>query len=487
MSVRRAAGEFELHRWFPAIAAVIIALFCIRNLPWHLDNYDQAKQAYTSFEMVSQGHWWFQHTPNQQIATKPPLAGWLAAGCYHATGGSWEFAWRLPSFGSALALLALVYRGAARMFGSRTAGAAAACAFGLNLFTPRLATLVRTDMLLTLFIFLAGLLIAKKVHEQEPWTLREQGWLFVAVLGSMLTKGPILFAFLLPGLVAYWWWCRRRHIRCFAWGGWWPWLVPLVAFAIWAGVGMSLDKAFYEQVVLKEFLGRFTVGEQAVHRNQPVYFYVVHLLHKFAPWSVLLIAFAAVPRVRERIAQNPALMWLTLWALGGLVFMSLVPSKRPDRIFPVIPPLCLLLGGMIAQSRATLWTGWPRTRVLLITLLIAFVMSGSYSIHNVRKGARTKQAALVNFGAQVRKRAALEKLRFGGVRGPEEGMLLYLRQPRFLKDREAVELWSSGAIDALVVEHKELGQWQRQLPSSRLALESEAAEGKSRYALVVRD
>ena len=59
--------------WF----VLILALFGVRNIPWHLDNYDQAKQAYTSLEMVQDQHWWIQHSPKGPPALKPPLAGWV--------------------------------------------------------------------------------------------------------------------------------------------------------------------------------------------------------------------------------------------------------------------------------------------------------------------------------------------------------------------------------------------------------------------------
>src|SRR5947209_10886674 len=96
-------------RWFVAILA--IALFLGANLPWHLDNYDQAKQAFTSFEMVQEGHWFYQHTPNEKIATKPPLVAWVSAAVYSVTR-SWEMAWRLPSFAAALYLLGSFWRAA---------------------------------------------------------------------------------------------------------------------------------------------------------------------------------------------------------------------------------------------------------------------------------------------------------------------------------------------------------------------------------------
>src|SRR4051812_6201576 len=138
-----------------------LALFAIANLPWELDDFDQAKQAFTSFEMVERGHWFYQHTPNWWVATKPPLVGWVSAGIFAVTR-SWELAWRLPSFLAAVALLALVLR-AASVHGT-IAALTAGCALSFNLFALRLASLVRTDLPLALVIFAIGGLIWKKIR-----------------------------------------------------------------------------------------------------------------------------------------------------------------------------------------------------------------------------------------------------------------------------------------------------------------------------------
>src|SRR5215475_3108580 len=116
------------------VAALIVVLFAIGNLPWQLDDYDQAKQAFTSFEMVKEGHWLYQHTSHERVATKPPLIGWISAGLFAVTR-SWEVAWRLPSFIAALAL-AIVLFGAAKDAYGKAAGVIALSAFGLNLLSP---------------------------------------------------------------------------------------------------------------------------------------------------------------------------------------------------------------------------------------------------------------------------------------------------------------------------------------------------------------
>ena len=171
--------------------------------PWHLDDYDQAKQAFTSFEMVQEGHWLYQHTPNERIATKPPLVGWISAACFEVTR-SWEIAWRLPSMAAALAIAFVLMR-AASAYGF-TAGTIALGAFGLNLLSPRLATLVRTDMPLALVVFFGLEKFGKKIRARGNWERRDRLIMFALLTAAMLIKGPIVYAFLLPGIVAFQLW-----------------------------------------------------------------------------------------------------------------------------------------------------------------------------------------------------------------------------------------------------------------------------------------
>src|SRR5437762_9339520 len=98
------------------VGGLTITLFLIANLPWQLDDYDQAKQAFTSFEMVKEGRWFYQQTPHEHVATKPPLIGWISAGLFQLTR-SWDAAWRLPSFVAAIAVSILLFRAAAVAYG----------------------------------------------------------------------------------------------------------------------------------------------------------------------------------------------------------------------------------------------------------------------------------------------------------------------------------------------------------------------------------
>ena len=485
------ANKFlEDRRTFWFVLCLTTFLFAISNLPWRLDDYDQAKQAFTSFEMVKEGHWFYQRTPNEHAATKPPLAGWISAGIFAVTR-SWAIAWRLPSFLSALALLAFLYFAARNAYG-QVAGLLAVCACGLNLLSLRLATLVRTDMVLALVIFLLGWQIWDRIRKNEPWGMHDRVRAFMLLAASMLIKGPIVCAFLLPGILIFEWRRHRHPTKASAWCGWWPWLGAFAIFALWV-VGGLFTPHFFHDVVMREFLGRF--GE-TVHRPQPIYFYLPHLLHKFAPWSILVIALVALKWSAEKIGlserwrrASSEIVWLVAWSIGGLIVMSLIPSKRVDRIFPIVPSLCLLLVALFARitsqeklrSRAVRWSA--------IAVIFAFVFSTGYVAARTVDAFKHDRGALGRFGHVVRTEADAHGWQYEVIGGNEEGLLLYLERPRFVSPEEAVERWNAGTIDAVIAPEEErprlLHDLEGSIPS-RIRSWGEHDKDTPRYVLLTR-
>ncbi len=485
-------------RTFWAIASLILILFLIGNLPWQLDDYDQAKQAYTSFEMIKEARWFYQQTPHERVATKPPLVGWVSAGLFAMTR-LWELSWRLPSLLAAVALAVLLFRTASAAYGS-IAGLVALSAFGLNLLTPRLATLVRTDMALAFVIFLVGLLIWQKIERQEEWKPRDRVYLFALLTIAMLIKGPIVYAFLLPGIVLF----QSRHGRArppgavlSAWSGWWPWIASLAVFLLWVTGGILSQSGFFDEVVMREFLGRF--GE-TIHRPQPLYFYLPHLIHKFAPWSMLLIAIAIFDLAsrRWRIGTafreiSPDTFWLLCWSVGGLIAMSLVPSKRVDRIFPVIPPLCLLLAAQVSSGVSSLRrpdalsrTGRP---YLATALVFAILFTGGYTIWKVVTGYRDHRGALAVFGRDVCREAEARHWRYEAVSAKDEGLLLYLQKTHYIEPDHAIAEWNGGNLDALVASTEKATRLMPELRGatvSQLKSSDRNKEQGTGYVLITR-
>jgi len=455
--------------------------------------------------------------------------GWVSAGLFGLTR-SWELSWRLPSLLAAIALAIFLFRAASSAYGP-IAGLIAAGAFGLNLLSPRLATLVRTDMPLALVIFLIGLLIWKKIREGTVWRLRDRIYVFALLTIAMLIKGPIVYAFLLPG-IALFEWRRRRHavvagvgdpgrahkvpLLQNAWSGWWPWIGSLAVFLLWVTGGILFQLGFFDEVVMREFVGRF--GE-TIHRPQPLYFYLPHLLHKFAPWSVLIIGIAFVDlhsrkwRLRSAFREmSPETFWLLCWSVGGLILMSLIPSKRVDRIFPIIPLLCLLLAAQIARLGACSQGSVSRsstsddlgltghrpvatenaTRVYrwaAAALVISILFTGGYTISKVISGYRYQRNALAIFGRDVRREAAVHHWRYEVVSSKHEGLLLYLQKTHFIQPDYAVAGWNDGKLDALIGSKEKASGLMPQLTGAALSQlksnEREKEQGNV-YVLITR-
>jgi hypothetical protein len=328
-----------------------------------------------------------------------------------------------------------------------------------------------------------------------------------------LVKGPIVYAFLLPGIALFQWGCRRHACQYRAvvagvvdpgqrgklqslqdaWFGWWPWIASLGVFLLWVIGGILSQSGFFDEVVMREFLGRF--GE-TIHRPQPLYFYFPHLLHKFAPWSVLMIAVAVFDLAsrRWRIGaafreMSPETLWLLCWSIGGLVAMSLIPSKRVDRIFPIVPPLCLLLAAQIGN---VFGNEQLRTRVCrwsAVALLFSIVFAGGYTISKVVSGYRGHRDALVLFGRDVRDEAEAHHWRYEVVSAKDEGLLLYLRRTHFIGPDRVIAEWNNGNLDALVAPAEKAPALMSELHDAALSQlkSTERREGQGRiYVLITR-
>ena len=446
------------------LLALIVLLFMLRDVPWRLEEFGQAPQAFASLEMVQGGHWWFQHLPGERLVSiSPPLAGWISACLYYLTAGDWDLAWRLPSLLSALALVALLWR-AGECFWPLWGGTLAVGAFALNFLTPRLAMLASVEMPLALEVTLLGLVVWERVRTSRPWSARTRWAVFCLLFAALMTDGPVVYGLLLPGLIVHRWISRRRSLQPVAdvWGGWWHWTLPLLVYIFWLERGAVTMPGFYQELVGHSAARRLAANQADAY--QPLYFYVLELLVRWAPWSLLLLAMRLrARRVWWRVCAEPAALWLVCWAAGGLLCLSLIPGKRLDRILPILPPLCLLLTAALAAARIpaigtpgtpapeealwpqtwSRWTLWTACAIALISTVAG--VGGVYSRHeNVRS----------EFGEQVLSQTAPGRCEMVLTKEPapdEQALLVYLRRLTYIDPAQAIQLNSTGRLDYIVV------------------------------------
>ncbi len=343
-------------------------------------------------------------------------------------------------------------------------------------------------MMLATFIFLIGWMIYRKVNAGTAWTTRERWVVFAAMLAALLTKGPVLYVFLLPGMIAFAFLARPSDRRRLVWSGWWTWAVPLALFLAWGVGGLLTNDAFYDDVVVRELFSRFEEGARDDERPQPIWFYLPHVLHKFLPWSAALLVLPFLfPAIRRRVRENPGTLWLVLWAVGGLIVMTLIPAKRVDRIYPTIPPLALLL----VEFAAAIWSD-RRARIGAGVLsAFGFLFSGGYFLGLIPWGYAVGTPGLVDFAADVRRTATergIDEITI--LRARDESLLLYLDTLRFTEKGEAFEAWRAGTPGAYLMSDrtrrnnfiKEFGEIPPTLESDELFRKNER-----RYYLFVQE
>ena len=211
--------------------------------------------------------------------------------------------------------------------------------------------------------------------------------------------------------------------------------------------------------------------------------------------------------------MSPETFWVLCWSIGGLIVMSLIPSKRVDRIFPVIPPLCLLLAAQIAPrncshgpadrfSRSIESDETPymavATRTALarvyrwtsLALAFAILFTGGYTGWKVITGYRDHRDALAVFGRNIRHEAEAHHWHYEVVTAKDEGLLLYLQKTHFVKPADAITEWNTGNLDALVASKEKAAVLIRDLQGAALSqLQSNEREQHQQgrgYVLIIR-
>jgi hypothetical protein len=183
--------------------------------------------------------------------------------------------------------------------------------------------------------------------------------------------------------------------------------------------------------------------------------------------------------------RSPESVWLIYWSLGGLIMMSLIPSKRVDRIFPLIPPLCLLLAAQLGAAREN--ESVPK-RVWLwsaATLALSILFTTIYTGIKITAGYREHRAALVQFGRQVLAETEKHSWRYEVISTGDEGLLLYLHRLHFVMPQEAIAEWNRGNIDAVVVAEDAVPNLLRQLHDAALSQLRSPPNGNYKTVYVV--
>lgn len=310
---------------------------------------DEGYYAECAREMALRGDPFVPTFSGKPWMEKPPLTYWAMAVCMKLLGHN-EFAARLPSALAGLLAIWLTFRLAARMYSPKAGAIAGAMLATSALFgaITRLA-LLDTTLLCCILLAMTGL-----------WEFIEAGsrgglWLFYLGCGlGALAKGPLGIALPIIALLGFVALDRRWRmlldmraltgalIICVVAG---LWVVP----ANWLTGGRYMYELVWESTIQPIFTplqghGGSDLGGYLA--TLPVY--VPMLIVGFLPWCVFLLPAArcracAVHRKERRTR------FLAGWALAQLLVFSLLRTKLPHHILPILPPVAILCGAYLSE------------------------------------------------------------------------------------------------------------------------------------------
>ncbi|WP_400190901.1 ArnT family glycosyltransferase [Hymenobacter sp. B81] len=292
---------------------------------------------------IHEGGSWLLPTMNGQLRlAKPPLPTWLVAAVMQLTGNTTDLGvLRLPSALGATLLVLGFWRLAARLVAdARTAWLAA-----LVLATSLLMMTVGRDgngwdVYCYTFMVWALLLLVRGWQSEE----RAYGWFAGAgaLIGlSMLSKGPVApYGMLLPFLVAW------------AWQGGVPALRQHGREALLAATVALLVGGTWPLYVLSQHLpdalavAQIESSSWAGRHVKPFWFYLPFPVFT-GLWAWCAVLTLVWPFARPRLQSYVPYLLVLGWALATVLVLSVVPEKKERYLLPVLPPMALLVAGLL--------------------------------------------------------------------------------------------------------------------------------------------
>jgi len=313
-------------------------------------------------EMVAGGSWLIPTMNGELRLAKPPLPTWAVAAVQQLTGPTDDLGILRWPAALAATLLVLFFWGLVREL-TRTAPGEAVNPGR----TAWLAALVLASSLLVITtgregqwdIFANSLMVGGLWLLVRGWQ-REQGG-SGSLLGAgvliglaILSKGPVpLYGLLLPFLLAY---LVRQplHRRLVARQGWGTAAAAVVALV----VGGSWPVYIWLEVAPAALrVARIETASWGNRHVQPLWYYWSFFAFT-GLWALVALAALVKPYAQRRAAQYIPYVVALTWLVAGLVLLSLVPEKKERYMLPLMPPLALLVAGLLRYWESTSRSGW---------------------------------------------------------------------------------------------------------------------------------
>jgi 4-amino-4-deoxy-L-arabinose transferase len=338
------------HKRLPLFLVALAAAFAFQGSRG-LWGSTEGRYAECAREMLATGHWLVPHLDGRPHWSKPPLGYWaMMAGM--AVLGANEWGARAANALAFVVLVLAVARVGALLWDRRT-GRVAGLIAATSPFLVAGANVVSLDLLLALWVVLVMMAYAEARRASRPrlrrlWVVAL--WAFAGA--GFLTKGPaVLVAAVVPLLAFHFWAVRRRWTR--------PRLFSPVGLLLFVAIGFG----WYLWAVLSTpGLLTYLLGAEVVARTtgerfgrnpewyKPFALYLPAFVFGPGLWAIYWFAPLRGGGAGRRFAsfvaglgRNDPAVFLLLWIALPLLVFSIVRSRMPLYVLPLLPPVALVL------------------------------------------------------------------------------------------------------------------------------------------------
>lgn len=320
-------------------------------------------------EALENGTFLTFYNHGQPYADKPPLYFWIIMAGKLLLGRHSMCFTGLFSLLPALLILRLLSRWLAPYLKKSDRRSCTLMLITTGLFTGS-AIILRMDMLMCLFIFLALRTFYKiYTHENTP---QDKLLLPVYIFLALFTKGPVgLLIPLLTILVFLLW---QKEIGTFSrYFGFSQWTILLLLCGLWfAGVYAEGGKEYLNNLLFKQTVHR---AVDSFHHKAPFWYYGRAIWYSLAPWSLFYIAVIALALWKKLLRKDIEKFFFTVIAVT-FVLLSLISSKLDIYLLPAFPFFAgfsfLILGKI--QTKTLFFTVFLPALLLLLSFPASYIL-----------------------------------------------------------------------------------------------------------------
>lgn len=314
------AGKYVL------LLIAFLPLLCLRDFTPN----NELKYLSIADEAIENGTFLTFYNHGQPYADKPPLYFWIIMAGKLLLGRHSMCFIGLFSLLPALLILRLLGRWLSPYLKRPDLQSSSLMLITTGLFAGS-AIVLRMDMLMCLFIFLAFRTFYKiYVRENSP---RDKFLLPVYIFLALFTKGPV--GLLLPLIAIPVFLLSQKKLQSFGhYFGLPQWIILVILCGLWfTGVYAEGGKEYLDNLLFKQTVHR---AVDSFHHKAPFWYYFRTIWHSLAPWSLFYLTVILIALWKKLLRRDIEKFFFTVIAVT-FIMLSLVSSKLDIYLLPAFP------------------------------------------------------------------------------------------------------------------------------------------------------